>query len=287
MLFLLVTLQFTFSYARKLVWVSRPIKSNSTQEDIAVSFQSPSSEFVYDEKLASTHAVKDLPGLPFGYHHAMYAGEISVMEPRLRNDGTLYYWLLESQYQPEKAPLVMWINGGPGCSSLEGLLIEHGPFLAVDTGFDLELNAYSWNKHANMIYLDQPVGTGFASVSGGKYANSQEEVNIMFMAFLRRWIRMYPQYKGRPFFLAGESYAGRFIPHFAHQILQAGLGMNLQGVMIGNGWTHPMVQSESFPDFSFSQGLVSTRQKDYMNLVLAECRARYDADPYSHETHEE
>jgi len=241
---------------------------------------------VYDEQHATTHLVRDLPGMPFGYTHAMYAGEVSVEEPRLRNNGSLFYWLVESQHHPEKEPLVMWLNGGPGCSSLEGLLIETGPFLTVNSGYDLELNAYAWNRNANVVYLDQPVGTGFAHARDNAYAQSQEEVNIMFMAFLRRWMTMFPAYRSRPLYLAGESYAGRYIPHFAHQILSNG-EFNIQGVMIGNGWTHPMIQSESLPQFSFNMGLVTAQQKSYLDLLVSRCRAKWDADPYAPQTYEE
>eukprot|EP00928_Gymnodinium_smaydae_P091734 TRINITY_DN75473_c0_g1_i1.p1 TRINITY_DN75473_c0_g1~~TRINITY_DN75473_c0_g1_i1.p1 ORF type:complete len:581 (-),score=97.09 TRINITY_DN75473_c0_g1_i1:126-1868(-) len=239
----------------------------------------------YDERLAERHRVSSLPGLPFGYDAPMYAGHISVHEPRLQNNGSFFYWLVESKHKPEESPLIIWVNGGPGCSSLEGLLIEHGPFLAVATGFDLELNAYAWNRKANVLYIDQPVGTGFAFAVDGVYARSQDEVNVMFMAFLQRWFRVHSRYAGRPMYLAGESYAGRYIPHFAHQIIAAGSPFNLEGVMIGNGWTHPIVQSESFADFSASSGLISAQQKRDLDTLVAECRAVYDQDPYSKETY--
>lgn len=242
-------------------------------------------EATYDEEMAETHLVSDLPGLPFGYNHRMYAGPVSVHEQLLQNKGSIFYWLVESKHHPESDPLVIWINGGPGCSSMEGLLIEHGPFLAVATGFDLELNAYPWNRKANILYIDQPVGTGYAMVHQGKYARSQEEVNVMFMAFLRRWTSLHPRFKGRRLFLAGESYAGRYIPHFAHQILSAGKDFNLEGVMIGNGWTHPIVQSEAFPEYSLAHGLISQQQKRDYDTLLAECRAKYNLDPYAQETY--
>eukprot|EP00929_Paragymnodinium_shiwhaense_P093615 TRINITY_DN53827_c0_g1_i1.p1 TRINITY_DN53827_c0_g1~~TRINITY_DN53827_c0_g1_i1.p1 ORF type:complete len:607 (+),score=139.96 TRINITY_DN53827_c0_g1_i1:248-2068(+) len=243
-------------------------------------------EAEHDEAMGRSHLVTELPGLPFGYEAAMYAGHGSVHEPTLKNKGTLFYWLVESQHKADSAPLLIWINGGPGCSSLEGLLIEHGPFLAVDTGFDLELNAYAWNRKANVLYIDQPVGTGYATAQDDKYAKSQEEVNTMFVAFLRRFFDMHPRYRHREMFLAGESYAGRYIPHFAKEILAAdsAIGFNLQGVMIGNGWTHPIVQSQSFPDFSFSTGLISEQQKRDYDGLAAECVKNYRDDPYSHHT---
>jgi len=241
-------------------------------------------EATYDDEMAKTHLVTDLPGLPFGYDHRMYAGHVSVHEQLLQNKGTIFYWLVESKHNPESDPLLIWINGGPGCSSMEGLLIEHGPFLAVATGFDLELNPYPWNRKANVLYVDQPVGTGYAAVQEGTYARSQEQVNIMFMSFLRRWMSLHHRFKGRRLFLAGESYAGRYIPHFAHQILAAGKDFNLEGVMIGNGWTYPMVQSESFAEYSLAHGLISQQQKLDYDTLLAECRARYNHDPFAQET---
>jgi carboxypeptidase C (cathepsin A) len=244
-----------------------------------------SPQLLVQDEVGHSHQVTDLPGLPFGYNHAMFAGDISVDEPTLENKGSIFYWLLESQDSPSTDPLLIWLNGGPGCSSMEGLLIEHGPFLAADRGFDLELNFFSWNRNANVLYVDQPVGTGFARVENGEYARSQSDVNVMFMAFLKRWMALHPGYSNHSIFLGGESYAGRYIPHFVREMELAG-GFRIEGVLIGNGWTDPIVQSEALIEYSLSHGILSPQQKFEVDGLMRVCRSAYEEDAFSQQTWE-
>lgn len=53
---------------------------------------------------------------------------------------------VESANNSAKDPLIFWFNGGPGCSSLDGLLNEMGPYLVASDGKTLYRNPYSWNK---------------------------------------------------------------------------------------------------------------------------------------------
>jgi carboxypeptidase C (cathepsin A) len=69
----------------------------------------------------------------------------------------IFYWFVESQRDPAKDPLVLWTNGGPGCSGLTGFLSEQGPFRAAADG-SLSVNKYAWNKIANMVFIEQPAG---------------------------------------------------------------------------------------------------------------------------------
>jgi len=70
----------------------------------------------------------------------------------------MFYWHFESRSDPSTDPLVIWLSGGPGSSSLVNLFLENGPFSILD---DLTLikNIYSWNNKANLVFVDQPLGT--------------------------------------------------------------------------------------------------------------------------------
>lgn len=87
------------------------------------------------------------------------AGYIHVGEGR-----QLFYWFFESRHDPQTDPLVIWLSGGPGCSSALALFSENGPYHVVrdrrGPGVHLELNPYSWNTNATVVWLDQPAGTG-------------------------------------------------------------------------------------------------------------------------------
>ncbi|KAF6771706.1 hypothetical protein AHF37_09622 [Paragonimus kellicotti] len=116
--------------------------------------------------------VTALPGLAVQPKYALYSGYLNGTS----NNVQLHYWLVEAADRPDKAPLVLWLNGGPGCSSLEGLLQENGPFKVVP-GPALEYNPYSWNKVANMLYLESPAGVGFSYARDGVIGTDDDLVS--------------------------------------------------------------------------------------------------------------
>jgi len=217
-----------------------------------------------EQPTAKDQLVRDLPGLPANYTHKMYAGHLPVWEPRLQNEGALFHWYFESQdVDPAEVPLLIWLNGGPGCSSMAGLFEEHGAF-TVDKDGVLKLNPYSWNRRINVLYIDQPIGTGLSIVENKRYAQNQTEVTAMFFAFFDRFLDIHPELKGRPLYFSGESYAGHYIPFFAMHAIR-NPKYNLAGLAIGNGWSHPMSQIRSFPDFAYHAGFLST--PEYQPLI--------------------
>ncbi|KAJ4366995.1 hypothetical protein N0V83_007525 [Neocucurbitaria cava] len=73
-----------------------------------------------------------------------------------------FFWFFESRKDPANAPLAIWMNGGPGSSSLLGLLVENGPCYVGADSNSTYLNGWSWNNEVNMLYLDQPVQVGLS-----------------------------------------------------------------------------------------------------------------------------
>lgn len=218
---------------------------------------------------AQEHQVIDLPGLgTFDSKH--FAGHLPTSQDL--NGGQLFYWLFEAQESPETKPLVIWLNGGPGCSSLEGLFQEIGPFKVAPGGDKLDLNPYSWHKEANVMFLDQPVGTGL-SFPGTSYTNSQSDVSRDFTAFFQHFMQVHANYVDRPVYFAGESYAGRYIPSIvAHLINHASFHVNIQGIAIGNGWTDPPSQY-NYVAFASATGLIDEQQGNKLRQQYSACLA--------------
>jgi len=115
--------------------------------------------------------------------------------------------MFESRSEPSTDPLLLWLNGGPGCSSLLGLFEENGPY-KITNETTLESNPFSWNNKANLIYVDQPVGTGFSHAGFFDLVSTERGVARDFYEFLTKFFALYPQFAGRDFYISGESYAG-------------------------------------------------------------------------------
>ncbi|KAJ3302481.1 Cell death protease, partial [Blyttiomyces sp. JEL0837] len=147
------------------------------------------------------------------------------------------------------------LNGGPGCSSLFGSFGENGPVKFDKTGQKLLVNKYSWHTQANLLYVEQPVGTGF-SFTTGSYAQNETVVANNFYTFIQNFLTVFPDLRSKKLYLTGESYAGTYIPYISQRILDgnktplgAKLPIKLTAIGIGNGYIDPFRQN-GFGDIS-------------------------------------
>ena len=197
------------------------------------------------------------------------AGYISVGPDGAHN---LFYWYFESRNDPANDPLVIWLSGGPGCSSQLAMFSENGPYVVHDETLELELNAYAWNANATVIWVDQPVGTGF---SYGGLLHDEDQVASDMYEFIVGWLGRYPQYAKLAFFLFGESYAGHYVPaisrYIVRQIAAGDSTVQFVGAGIGNGLTDPGVQYRYYKPFAEAHGLVSDATLGFMEGVEAIC----------------
>eukprot|EP00741_Cyanophora_paradoxa_P009851 tig00001657_g9542.t1 len=176
--------------------------------------------------------------------------------------GHLFYWMFESRGDVAQDPVVVWLTGGPGCSSELALLSENGPLNLKPDG-KLERNPYSWNEAATVVYVDQPVGTGFSYVERPTaYVRNEQQVADDFYTFLQLFFADRPQLADRPLYITGESYAGHYVPAIAHRVLegaQRGEGavkLRLSGIAIGNGWVNPRLQYPAYAEFAYENGII-------------------------------
>jgi len=197
--------------------------------------------------------IKYLPGLQKQPNFKQYSGYLNVADNK-----HLHYWFVESQKDPANSPVVLWLNGGPGCSSLDGLLTEHGPFLIQDDGISLEYNPYSWNMIANMLYLESPAGVGFSYSDDGMYTTNDTEVSMNNYLALKEFFKLFPEYSKNEFFLTGESYGGIYIPTLAERVMEDD-SLNLQGIAVGNGMSSYEMNDNSLVYFAYYHGLLGSR----------------------------
>ncbi|KAF5358669.1 hypothetical protein D9758_007755 [Tetrapyrgos nigripes] len=171
-----------------------------------------------------------------------FAGNIAVDRQGHPNN-TLWFWAFEKENgsltveagEREDEPWLIWLNGGPGSSSLVGLMTENGP-LQVTGDFSIVGNNFSWNKLADAFWVDQPVGTGFSTSDATGYVLDEDQMGQDFLGFLTNLVKVFPSLATRPFYLTGESYAGTFIPYIAKTIFSTpNPPVNLKKIVIGDG----------------------------------------------------
>ncbi|XP_010055765.2 serine carboxypeptidase-like 45 [Eucalyptus grandis] len=198
--------------------------------------------------------IVSLPGQP-SINFSHYSGYITVGDYPPR---AFFYYFVEAETSPDSKPLVLWLTGGPGCSSLGyGAFIEHGPFKVK--GVDLVKRDYSWNKVANLLYLESPAGVGFSySTNQSFYKGITDNITAQDnLVFLQRWFTKYPQYEGRDFFITGESYGGHYVPELARLIVQSKVEINLKGIAIGNPLLDYEFDTNTMTTFYWSHGMMS------------------------------
>ncbi|XP_022758787.1 serine carboxypeptidase-like 20 isoform X1 [Durio zibethinus] len=224
--------------------------------------------------------VTQLPGFAGTFPSKHYSGYVNIDQSHGKN---LFYYFVESERKPSEDPLVLWLNGGPGCSSFDGFVYEHGPFnfeAAKTNGSlpQLHLNLYSWSKVSNIIYLDSPVGVGLSySKNRSDYVTGDVQTAIDTHAFLLKWFELYPEFLSNPFFIAGESYAGVYVPTLSYEVVKgidAGTKpvLNFKGYLVGNGVTDGAFDGNALVPFAHGMGLISD---DLYEEVKNECRGNF------------
>ncbi|XP_015067475.1 serine carboxypeptidase-like 45 [Solanum pennellii] len=198
-----------------------------------------------------------LPGQPpVGFQQ--FSGYVTVDDKKQRS---LFYYFVEAEIDPASKPLVLWLNGGPGCSSLGvGAFSENGPFRPRGEG--LVINEHSWNKEANMLYLESPIGVGFSySSDTSSYETVNDEITARDnVVFLLRWFHKFPQYRKSNLFLTGESYAGHYVPQLAKLMMAFNKKQqlfNLKGIALGNPVLEFATDFNSRAEYFWSHGLIS------------------------------
>ncbi|WZZ67498.1 hypothetical protein YC2023_078868 [Brassica napus] len=169
----------------------------------------------------SASIVKFLPGFDGPLPFELETAYIGVGE---EEEVQLFYYFIESERNPEEDPLLLWLSGGPGCSSISGLLFENGPLTMKLDAYNGSLpslvsTTYSWTKVSNIIFLDQPVGTGFSysrTSLHNKPSDSGEAKRIH--EFLQNWLGKHQDFTSNPFYAAGDSYSGMIIPALGYML---------------------------------------------------------------------
>ncbi|XP_047340255.1 serine carboxypeptidase-like [Impatiens glandulifera] len=201
-----------------------------------------------------------------------YAGYYRLPHSR---DARMFYYFFESRRGLRNDPVVIWLNGGPGASSSIGLFYENGPYQIIN--HSLIWNDFGWDQVSNIIYIDQPTGTGFSySSDHSDIRTDQESVSNDLYDFLQVFFHQHPQYLRNDLYITGESYAGHYIPALATRIRNGnnngdGDHINLKGIAIGNGLTHPVIQYKSLTDYASNMRLITETEVRRVVRLIPKC----------------
>ena len=213
--------------------------------------------------------VKSLPN--YSYTGTLYSGYLKAGPTKF-----FHYMFNIADDKPEEKPLVIWLNGGPGCSSLDGWAMENGPMFLNKNG-TYTINEYSWNKAANMLYIESPGEVGYSYITSGLEDDIKVDDDIVakdnFNALLSFYVK-FPEYKNRDLYISGESYAGIYIPMLAYEIINYNKNIpennkiNLKGILVGNGVTDNEYDNQiAMYDFLFNHHLISYEHRLEFNDI--------------------
>ncbi|KAL4222442.1 hypothetical protein ACF0H5_018481 [Mactra antiquata] len=208
-----------------------------------------------------------------GVDQDSYAGFITVNKTYNSN---MYFWFFPAQTNPEKAPVLLWLQGGPGGSSLFGLFIENGPIF-VNKNLEFLKRDITWNSKYSMLYIDNPVGTGFSFTDNDAgYARNEVDVARDLYSCLIQFFQVFNDLQKNEFYVTGESYAGKYVPAISHKIYvenmnpSTKLQINLQGLAIGDGLCDPETMMPQYADFMYNIGMLDEAQRDFFQIYAKE-----------------
>lgn len=207
-------------------------------------------ELSFSDDVMESFYVEGMPGLRAEENNVVqFSGYLNVSSTKRS-----FFVLVLSQDKPKEDPLVLWTNGGPGCSGLIGYLSEHGPWRAQED-LTLKQDDYSWSKVANMLYIESPTGVGYSYSTAGDSAESTDDYKAgdssvardnleLVKAFYEKFDTFSTDGNANDFYLSAESYGGHYIPTLAKIMVEDNEDDSVKdlfkGFLVGNPYTDPV-----------------------------------------------
>ncbi|XP_034235037.1 retinoid-inducible serine carboxypeptidase-like [Thrips palmi] len=194
----------------------------------------------------------------------------------VREGAHMFYWLyyVNGGQEPSGKPLVIWLQGGPGASSSSfGNFEEMGPL-----DLNLKRREKSWVNHVNLLFVDNPVGTGFSFVDKSRYlARDNQQIAADLVQLYLGFLRENPKFKGVPLYVFCESYGGKMTAEFAYELYKEkqrtnNTDINIRGVGLGDGWISGLDSTITWAPYLKQYGLLDERGYNSVDAVAQRCR---------------
>merc|ERR1719502_2181708 len=193
----------------------------------------------------------------------MHSGYFHLEQDKGRNT---FFWYSSALDGNASAPVLLWLQGGPGASSLFGLFTEIGPF-GIEKGA-AKSRKVNWNENYHLLFFDNPVGTGFSYTDTEEgYVSTHEQAGEDLRNAISQFFQLFPDLRANDFYVTGESYAGKWVPAAAYTVHTFNQGckpdqkINLKGISIGDGAMDPQAQFQGFGDLLWYLGMVDEPER--------------------------
>eukprot|EP01138_Halocafeteria_seosinensis_P011635 gb/GECG01011885.1/.p1 GENE.gb/GECG01011885.1/~~gb/GECG01011885.1/.p1 ORF type:complete len:490 (+),score=48.11 gb/GECG01011885.1/:1-1470(+) len=229
-----------------------------------------------------------------------YSGFFTVNQTYNSN---IFFWYFPAQSGNPSAPLLVWLQGGPGGSSMFAVFNEAGPF-RLDKDLKLSYNPYTWNQNYSMIFIDNPVGTGFSFTDSddGYCTNKQCYGNGLYET-ITQFYQLFPDQSKNDLYITGESYGGKYVPMFAYtinkynEILKTqyfrsrsmmelkqkhpfAQSVPLKGISVGDGWCDPVNMIGAYGGLMYNFGLVDSNQQSTVDNYVSSMKTAIKQGDY-------
>ena len=185
-------------------------------------------------------------------------------------NNSMWYWHFRARENPDTAPVIIWLQGGPGVASTGDVFYSNGPFKFHNWptgGKKATLRNITWIQKANVVYPDFPLGVGFSTVTGDKLSRVGKQVEEQILIFFQKFLKKYPEYKKRPLYITGLSYGGHWVSHAATALKYSNNpDINVQGFYIADGLISAKAMDESY----FSYGLKYSNYTKFTQQTIDE-----------------
>lgn len=227
-----------------------------------------------NDRVTSLPGLNSMEGVQFAGYASIY-GEANP-KPGPEADENLFYWFVGTE-DYAKQPTILWTNGGPGSSSFWGFFIENGPYEISGTSEEpvLTPRPSAWNNnHANYLIFEHPLSVTLSFVNdAARLPQDAQQGNRQLYQALLNFLAKHPEIASQPLILAGESYAGTYLPLLAEAIKEgnatSGTKLDLKLVVLLDAWVNPFVQMAQDTNYAFAHGLISAREKAVLDETYA------------------
>jgi len=181
----------------------------------------------------------------------------------------LFWWFLEAEKVESDTKLLIWLQGGPGASSLFGMFTELGPIFIDEDG--PAKRPVHWGSNNHLLFIDNPVGVGFSFSETDHFVTSSEQAGTNLVTLLDQFYKVFPEMLNYDLYLTGESFAGHYVPAFGSALAKAiannkenATSIPFKGVALGNAWVDPVEQLSGYAEVLYGLGLIENVERDHV-----------------------